>query len=79
MFDRAEKLTLKALEINCHDAWATHTMSHILEMTGQTDRGINFVNSTVKDWEGCDMLSCHNWWHLALFHIEKVNHLLSNL
>ena len=42
---------VQALEVNCQDPWSTHTLSHVFEMTGQQDRGIQFLDSTVKDWE----------------------------
>ncbi len=47
------------------------------------------MNRTEKDWSVCNMLSCHNYWHLALYHIEKAeyetaleiykNHIAENL
>ncbi|PVD32373.1 hypothetical protein C0Q70_07807 [Pomacea canaliculata] len=71
MYERAEKQARKALELNRHDCWSTHTLSHVLEMTGRQDQGIEFLTSTVSDWEGGKSLACHNYWHLALHHIEK--------
>ena len=43
--------SVQALEVNRRDPWSTHTLSHVFEMTGQQDRGIQFLDSTVKDWE----------------------------
>ncbi|KAK7091898.1 tetratricopeptide repeat protein 38-like [Littorina saxatilis] len=75
LYDRAEKQALRALELNRHDTWATHSMNHVLEMTGQQDRGIHFLRSTLDDWEVCRSLACHHWWHLALHYIEKGEYL----
>ncbi|XP_076457279.1 tetratricopeptide repeat protein 38-like [Babylonia areolata] len=73
LYDRAEKEATKALEMNERDAWATHSLSHVFEMTGQQSRGIHFLDSTVNSWNDCNMLACHNWWHLALHHVELGN------
>ena len=29
--------------------------------------------------QGCDMLACHNYWHWALYYIEKVINIMSLL
>lgn len=41
----------QALEINRHDAWATHALAHVYEMTGQHEKGIQFMTSTESDWK----------------------------
>ncbi|KAL5013448.1 hypothetical protein ScPMuIL_007718 [Solemya velum] len=71
LYEQAEKTARKSLEINPSDAWATHTMAHVMEMMGRQDEGISFMKGTVNDWAGCGMLACHNFWHLALYSIEK--------
>uniref|UniRef100_A0A915EWJ8 Tetratricopeptide repeat protein 38 n=1 Tax=Ditylenchus dipsaci TaxID=166011 RepID=A0A915EWJ8_9BILA len=60
-----------ALEINRQDCWATHAVAHCYEMKGEHDQGIEFMESSNEDWSPCWMLACHNYWHTALFHIEK--------
>ena len=40
-------------------------------MQGRTKEGINLMSSTTKNWETCNHLACHNYWHWALFHIEQ--------
>ena len=30
-----------------------------------------FLSGTLKDWDPCAMLACHNHWHWALYHIER--------
>ena len=40
-------------------------------MEGRVNPGIDFMSSTVNDWSVCNYLACHNFWHWALFHIEK--------
>jgi len=70
----AEKEAKEGLSINPKDAWATHALAHVYEMTGRHKEGIKFLSTTLKDWETCGMLACHNYWHWALYHIEKSEH-----
>lgn len=42
---------LQALELNRYDAWATHALAHVYEMTGQHEKGIQFMSSTETDWK----------------------------
>lgn len=50
LYSDGEKAAKTALSINSKDAWATHALAHILEMTGQQSEGISFMSSTVNDW-----------------------------
>ena len=59
---QAESMSRKALEINCNDASACHTMSHCYE--------IKFMTETKNSCADTG-LSCHNYWHLALHYYEK--------
>ena len=43
-------LLKQGLEMNKEDAWSTHSMAHVLEMTGRQKAGISFLSSTVQDW-----------------------------
>ncbi|XP_071101465.1 tetratricopeptide repeat protein 38-like [Haliotis cracherodii] len=74
LYDQAEKAAKKGLDLNPRDAWSTHTMCHVMEMTGRQDEGISFLTDTVKNWASCGMLACHNFWHWALYYIEKGDH-----
>lgn len=40
-------------------------------MEGRTDEGISHLSSTLNNWETCNLLATHNYWHWALYHIEK--------
>ncbi|XP_052762658.1 tetratricopeptide repeat protein 38-like [Mya arenaria] len=71
LYEQAEKIASKGLELNPRDAWSTHSMAHVLEMMGRQDEGMKFMSGTEKDWQTCGMLSCHNYWHWALILIEK--------
>ncbi|KAG0412841.1 hypothetical protein HPB47_010032 [Ixodes persulcatus] len=71
LYDRARNSAELALQMNRNDAWATHAMAHVYEMQADPDGGIAFMSRTMGDWEPCGMLACHNFWHWAVFHVEK--------
>ncbi|XP_061438455.1 tetratricopeptide repeat protein 38 isoform X2 [Rhineura floridana] len=70
-FDRAEKLAYEALAINQTDAWSVHTIAHVNEMKADLKSGLSFMKQTENNWKDSDMLACHNYWHWALYFIEK--------
>ena len=73
-FEEAKISALKALELNRNDGWATHTICHFNEYKNKFDEGIQFLRDTEKDWSCCNLISPHNYWHLALYHIERGEH-----
>ncbi|XP_074083380.1 tetratricopeptide repeat protein 38 [Macrotis lagotis] len=74
LYDQAEKLAKEALSLNPTDAWSVHTMAHIYEMKAALKDGVSFMQSTESNWKDSDMLACHNYWHWALYLIEKGEH-----
>ncbi|VDL71749.1 unnamed protein product [Nippostrongylus brasiliensis] len=62
-----------ALELNRFDCWATHARAHVMLMNGRVDEGIRFMESTVDDWRPGWIIATHNYWHNAVFHLEKGN------
>ncbi|TRY53880.1 hypothetical protein DNTS_035627 [Danionella cerebrum] len=64
----------QALMLTPEDGWSVHAVAHVHEMKAEMDKGLNFMASTEKDWMVCDILACHNYWHWALYHIEKGNY-----
>jgi len=71
LYANAEAAGRKALELNARDPWAVHAVAHVMEMQGRTDEGIEWLLSRSKDWAPDNGLSYHNWWHLALFHLDR--------
>jgi tetratricopeptide (TPR) repeat protein len=69
-YARAEEVGQRALEQNRRDPWAVHALAHVMEMTGRTDEGIRFLAERSPDWAPDNGFAFHNWWHLALFHLE---------
>ncbi|XP_030176793.1 tetratricopeptide repeat protein 38 isoform X1 [Lynx canadensis] len=70
-YDKAEKLAKEALSINPTDAWSVHTIAHIHEMKAEIKDGLEFMQHSETHWKDSDMLACHNYWHWALYLIEK--------
>ena len=68
-YARAERLGRQAVDLQPRDAWAQHAVAHVLEMQGRRDEGIEWMRGN-EGWQTDNFLAVHNWWHLALFHIE---------
>jgi tetratricopeptide (TPR) repeat protein len=69
-YGRAEAAGQRALELNRRDAWAVHAVAHVHEMRGGIAQGMMFLTSRSQDWAPGNGFAFHNWWHLALFHLE---------
>jgi hypothetical protein len=41
-----------------------------MEMEGRLGDGIRWMTNRVDDWAPDNMLAVHNWWHLALYHLD---------
>ncbi|HEX7116427.1 MAG TPA: tetratricopeptide repeat protein [Steroidobacter sp.] len=70
-YEQAEVAGKKAIELNPADAWAAHAVAHVMEMTGRTRDGIEWLQSTAPGWSEQNFFAYHNWWHLALYHLES--------
>ncbi len=67
----AEATARRALAIEARDGWAVHAATHVFEMTGRIDDGIAWLESRENDWAPDNMFAPHNWWHLALFYLDR--------
>nr|XP_057943253.1 tetratricopeptide repeat protein 38 isoform X1 [Doryrhamphus excisus] len=70
-YDQAEKVAMEGLALVPDDAWSVHSVAHVYEMKAEADKGLKFMESREKDWRVSDMLASHNYWHWALYFIEK--------
>jgi hypothetical protein len=53
------------------DPWAQHAVAHVLDSEGRLDAGRDWLTRHAEGWEACSsFLYTHNWWHLALFHLD---------
>jgi len=70
-YHRAEAAGLKALEADPDDSWAHHAVAHVFEMQGRAAEGRDFIRQRRAHWaQPENFLKVHNWWHLALCHLE---------
>uniref|UniRef100_A0A669ER49 Tetratricopeptide repeat protein 38 n=1 Tax=Oreochromis niloticus TaxID=8128 RepID=A0A669ER49_ORENI len=76
-YDQAEKVAMEGLALTPDDAWSVHSVAHVCEMKAELDKGLKFMESREKDWEVSDMLASHNYWHWALYFIEKVKMIMA--
>ncbi|WP_296808508.1 tetratricopeptide repeat protein [Thiocapsa sp.] len=70
LYARAEAAGRRAVELERRDAWAWHAVAHVMEMQGRTTEGIAWLRSDSDAWSVDNFFAVHNWWHLALYHLE---------
>ena len=70
-FAKAEVIGRQCCEMDGRDAWGHHAVGHVLEMESRFDEGIKWYEGRQADWAEDSELSVHNWWHLALFYVER--------
>lgn len=61
----------RALSLEPRDGWAVHAAVHCCEMQGQVDDGVSFLEARRADWAPNNGFAYHNFWHLALFHLDR--------
>lgn len=68
---RAEEAGRAAVEADARDCWAHHAVAHVMEMQGRAAEGLVWITGREVHWAvENNFLKVHNWWHLALCHIE---------
>ncbi len=70
-YAQAERQGRRSVELQSRDTWAWHAVSHVCEMRNRPDEGIAWLRSNPQAWSQDSFLSVHNWWHLAVFHLER--------
>lgn len=70
-YPEAEATARTALELHPENPWAVHALAHVLEMQGRVDEGIDHLTSGAPLWAPDSGFAYHNWWHLALFHLDR--------
>jgi len=55
--------------MNRYDPWVHHAVAHVMETQGRLEEGIAWMESLGHLGK---LHSCtHNWWHIALYYLEK--------
>ncbi len=70
-YARAEESGRRAVGIQPRDPWAIHAVAHVMEMQGRLDDGVRWLAERTEDWSRDNMFAFHNWWHLALYHLDR--------
>lgn len=73
-YPEAEAAGRRALTLEPKDAWAVHAVTHVMEMQGRIEEGIAWLESRRDDWAPDNAFAFHNWWHLALFHMDAARY-----
>src|SRR5258706_2359116 len=69
-YARAEASGRLAIELEPRDGWAQHAVVHVMEMQGRHAEGIAWMRANPDAWSRESFFAVHNWWHLALFHLD---------
>jgi tetratricopeptide (TPR) repeat protein len=70
-FDEALPLAEKAIAMNPKDAWAVHTVAHVLYERGENVRGIDLLPVHIDPCDHLGYFKNHLLWHLALMHLAE--------
>jgi hypothetical protein len=69
-YEQAERHGRSGVEIEPQDGWARHAVAHVMEMQCRPRAGIAWMRATPDAWSKDSFFQVHNWWHVALFHLE---------
>lgn len=69
-YARAEAQGRAGVELEPRDGWAQHAVAHVMEMQCRSEEGIAWMRGNAGAWSTDSFFQVHNWWHLALYHLE---------
>ncbi len=69
-YAQAERQGRAAVELERRDTWAWHAVAHVHEMRNRPADGIAWLTADTAAWSADSFFAVHNWWHLALYHLE---------
>ncbi len=70
-YAHAEAAGREAVAIEPRDVWAVHAVAHVNEMRGDVKSGIPWLRDSADSWAPENGFAFHNWWHLALLHLDN--------
>jgi len=72
LLDDAEAAARQAIAMLRKEPWAHHALAHVLLTRGHIEEGLDFLQDVSSTWtELNSFMYTHNWWHLALFLINR--------
>lgn len=69
-YARAEAQGRAGVDLEPRDGWAQHAVAHVMEMQARPREGIAWMRANAAAWSADSFFQVHNWWHLALYHLE---------
>lgn len=66
----AEDHGRQAVDLDQRNVWAAHAVSHVLEMRGESEAGVLWLDGLKNHWGDSNQLKFHLWWHRCLCHVE---------
>jgi tetratricopeptide (TPR) repeat protein len=67
----AEEMGRAAVDIERADPWAHHAVAHVIETQGRLEDGIAWMVPLADTWDRSSIfIREHNWWHVALYHLD---------
>ena len=75
LYPHAEAAGREALARDARGPWAIHAVAHVMEMQGRHEEGAAWLTDGPAGhavWAD-NGLAVHLWWHLALFHLERLD------
>ncbi len=73
LYPQAREFGERALALEPKDPWAIHAVTHVNEMQGRYLEGAAWLREREADWAPDNGFAFHNWWHLALFYLERLD------
>jgi len=70
-YAQAERTGRECVERERRDGWGWHAVAHVMEMQNRSADGIAWMRGDTGAWAEDSFFAVHNWWHLALFHLER--------
>ena len=70
-YGAAEAAAKRAIALNPKDAWGIHAFAHVCEMQARHADGMHWLESREQDWSPGNFFAVHNWWHLALYYLDR--------
>eukprot|EP00850_Spirogloea_muscicola_P003600 SM000014S00388 [mRNA] locus=s14:1053830:1057919:- [translate_table: standard] len=71
-FQEAEGAARCGLELLPTDQWSLHSLLHVLHETCRYTEALTLAAQHQHCWPSrCSFLYTHNWWHVALCHLER--------
>jgi len=69
----ARKWAEVALSFDPEQAWAHHSLAHVLLWEGDTEEAVRLHKEWLPMWERSNrVIQCHNAWHTALMYVDRL-------